>query len=710
MAQSVGSLVAVLGLDATEYTRGLTKAELQAQRFAQNTRTAILEVGKVLGGLAIAQQVVENAKAIVSEAAALDNLSTSLGSSVESLSRLNNQARIAGADFSTLQNAALRLAAGMAGADDESSKVKDALRVLGITSKDPVEALEQVAVKLNTYADGVNKVAIAQALFGKQGLTFLATLRDIADLQDVGATVTAKQAAEANNLEKSFRRLGAEATAFRNAILSDVVPALQVMIDDFVEGTRAAGGFLRAIVAFGTLSPFDTLGEQLKGAQQALNDLNSRRTGQGDFITDLNGEVVDASASFKILNAQVDFLKGKIKRQGLALISPDNADARDLIAGRKPGAPNLPNVNQQKQVTSEAQRYLEALEKQLERTQELTTTEQFLRDIQLDRIKGLTPALKDQIFAVTQAIDEFKALEKQIEESKKAWEDETKAILDNVKAQQQNELRALDAAERAKESADALRDEIAIILGGEAAREALANDYADAAIAKAEQNRALREGLGASQEELRLIDAQIDQLKEYRELLNGKTFAQQLKADAEALQGVKNLFSDALVDPLTDFITGTKSAKDALKAFTDDLVRQISRIASQNIANALFGGKNTGGPDFFGLLSKLLGGISFGSFGGGIGDIGAGGSGGLGYAAAGTTWARGGSYMVGEQGPEVVNLPSGARVTPRNYSSNGETSTFSGITINIPPGAPTSTIRQQAKQGLRAAVRARTRG
>ena len=60
MANSVGALVVSLGLDAAEYTRGLTKAEYQAKQFAQNTRSAILEVGKVLGGLAIADQVLRS--------------------------------------------------------------------------------------------------------------------------------------------------------------------------------------------------------------------------------------------------------------------------------------------------------------------------------------------------------------------------------------------------------------------------------------------------------------------------------------------------------------------------------------------------------------------------------------------------------------------------------------------------------------------------
>src|SRR6185436_16514098 len=143
MVSSVGSLVVSLGLNSAEFTSGLTKSEYAAQRFAQNTRTAILEVAKVIGGLEIGRQVFESAKAIISEAAALNDLSDATGSSVESLSRLNNQAKIAGTDFATLQNAVLKLSQGMAGTDEEATKTKEALKLLGITTRDPVQALQE---------------------------------------------------------------------------------------------------------------------------------------------------------------------------------------------------------------------------------------------------------------------------------------------------------------------------------------------------------------------------------------------------------------------------------------------------------------------------------------------------------------------------------------------------------------------------------------
>src|SRR4029077_18865287 len=241
MANVVARLVALLGLDATEYTRGLTKAEYQARQFAQNTRTALLEVGKAFAALEIGREIIESTKAIVEEAAALHDLADATGSLVPALSKLNNQAKISGTNLATLETALLKLSAGMAGTDDETSKAKEALRILGITTKDPAQALQEVAVKLSGYADGVNKVGLAVALFGKQGAQFLKTLQDMADLQDVQATVTAKQAREAEELQKAINRLSVESRTFAKIVLSAVVPALLSMIDEFKESTRIAG-------------------------------------------------------------------------------------------------------------------------------------------------------------------------------------------------------------------------------------------------------------------------------------------------------------------------------------------------------------------------------------------------------------------------------------------------------------------------------------
>ena len=72
---------------------------------------------------------------------------------------------------------------------------------------------------------------------------------------------------------------------------------------------------------------------------------------------------------------------------------------------------------------AEAKRYIESLQKQLEKTQDLTAVEQVLRDMQMGRMGAASQAQKDTMLALAAEIDGVKALE---EEKKKAAEADEK--------------------------------------------------------------------------------------------------------------------------------------------------------------------------------------------------------------------------------------------------------------------------------------------
>lgn len=716
MANNLGKLVVLLGLDAAEFTRGLTKAEYEAQRFAKNTRAAILEVGKTLAGLEIGRQVFENTKAIIEEAASLNDLSDATGSSVESLSRLSNQAKISGTDFGTLQSLVLKLSAGMAGVDDESSKVGAAFKALGVTATDPVEALQQVAVALNGYADGTSKAAIAVALFGKQGPAFLATLKDIAELQDVGATVTAKQAAEAKNLEKAYRRLSVESRGFANAILNDLVPALTHMIEDMKEGTKIAGGFFQAILTFGTLNPFDTPAEGIKKLRGEIDQLKADKLAGKDLFGDLGPEIA-------LREKQLEFLKLKQRQAALALIDPSNNDARDFQAARKPTLNfSLPKdaAKATKEAISEAERYRDSLEKQLQATFDLTEAEKAevaIYDLRQKAISGLTPEIEAQIRDYAQQIQAAKDA-KDAQDALRRSEEEASRIRarisqDNTRAVEQ----AMREAESIRDQNDGLREQLEFLKGGEDGL----RKYTDAKLAKViaekEDLIASLANVEGNEKMIEAIREQVNALKDRQAILKETDFAAQMKKEAQALQDVKNMFADTFANAFADFVSGTKSAKDAFRSFVDDLSRQITRIASQNLANALFGGTNTAGPDFFGVLAKfaggLFGGFSFGGGGGGVPGVGFSG-GGFGEHFASGGISRGGLALVGEHGPELVGLRAGTRV----YSAP-ETKRMFGrprnevsvpIVINAYGNQSTQSLRQiraAARDGVMAGVRDR---
>lgn len=128
------------------------------------------------------------------------------------------------------------------------------------------------------------------------------------------------------------------------------------------------------------------------------------------------------------------------------------------------------------------------------------------------------------------------------------------------------------------------------------------------------------------------------------EQLNGPlaTFARESANIGQQLEYVAVQSLDRMSDEFADVITGTRSVADAFKSMSSLILHELARIAIKKailgpIAGMLGGGGNGN------ILSSLI--PKF---------------------ANGTNFAPGGPAIVGERGPELVNLPRGAQVVP-NY-------------------------------------------
>ena len=107
-----------------------------------------------------------------------------------------------------------------------------------------------------------------------------------------------------------------------------------------------------------------------------------------------------------------------------------------------------------------------------------------------------------------------------------------------------------------------------------------------------------------------------------------KAALERLRMESDLLgQKFETIFSGAAADAFTDFINGSKSAKEAMKSFGDSVVNQINRMVAEALSKRFFeamglGGKEGGGIG--GFFSGLLGGgpsKAPESSGGGIGGI-----------------------------------------------------------------------------------------
>ena len=136
------------------------------------------------------------------------------------------------------------------------------------------------------------------------------------------------------------------------------------------------------------------------------------------------------------------------------------------------------------------------------------------------------------------------------------------------------------------------------------------------------------------------------------------------REEAEKLQDtfkkIGESVRDDLVNNLTDAITGAKSFGDAMRNVLGNLQQQLIKLALNKalsgIGNALSGGKGFGG-----FLGGLFGGKEMG------GRV-----------------QAGGAYVVGERGPELLQMGSkGGNIIPNNQLGGGGSSINNMITVNV---------------------------
>jgi hypothetical protein len=146
--------------------------------------------------------------------------------------------------------------------------------------------------------------------------------------------------------------------------------------------------------------------------------------------------------------------------------------------------------------------------------------------------------------------------------------------------------------------------------------------------------------------------------------------------------------------------------KTAFKDMLKGIEHEINIAAAQTIERALFG-KN-GLFNIGSFINKLFSGggrFDLSSIVGGGGNL-FGGFSGTGFAT-GTNFAPGGLALVGERGPELVNLPRGAQVIPNQVLEARRASAAGGqqvhVTNNFIVSGPIDR-RSQAQIALQAGI------
>ncbi len=667
------------GRDLDKKTRAMEK---RAYEFGKQIGTA-LKIGVGLGVTALGAFGVAM-KSAIDQADQLNEISQKIGVPTDVLSGLNYAAKLAGVATEELQAGLVKMIKTQA---DAAAGGKDAVLVfktLGIAIKDSSgnlrgtsEVFGDFAQVFATLKDGPEKTALALKVFGKAGAELIPLLNEgragisgyTAELEKLGGIVTPEAALEADAFNDNLDKLKVAFGGLALQVASDLLPDLIELTDNFVALTKegdgvsgAAADISEAIRILGkalelvtiplqfiidlvqaTTSGFIGYGLAVKGAAQALT---------GDFA--------GAAKSYKdsldeMKQADIAFNETRAK---FADKQPDNPDSNPI---------------------------------------------QFATNGPTSRGRGkpvfdLSPLFTPEVKAKSGKSDAERAAEKAAAEAAKAHADaldDLREKLESVgKASEEFSIQLQDLRDAGDPLAQALTDynrQLAALKKLEEDGEVSTKDRAEAERLLDEQyaktTEDIKERLDTGGQHIKQMQQELDLLKMQTQaerdraafLLDNPTATSEQADAAARIQSqidetrkaiaAQDELRQSFEDNFAAVLDGSKSAKDAFKDFADSIVQQLIRIAAQKAALSLFGEQgSSGGGILGGLVSSLFGAYTGGSSGGAGAISSVLGSGSVSSFATGTNFAPGGLAWVGEQGPELMNLPRGSQIIPHHES------------------------------------------
>lgn len=211
--------------------------------YAKGAMAALAAVGAAMTASAFSNYV----RGAIDAADKLNDLSKSTAISVENLSGLNLAAKQSGTDLDGVAQAVNKLSVHM-GEDAEKFKL------LGVTAKEPIEALKQMADVFVKIEDPQLRAAVGAAAFGKTWASIAPLLSEggakLQELIDIGkkySGVTQEIADKSDKFNDTLAKLAQMSEGTKMTIAAGLLPTLQILADTFAE-SKKNGGMMSVVI------------------------------------------------------------------------------------------------------------------------------------------------------------------------------------------------------------------------------------------------------------------------------------------------------------------------------------------------------------------------------------------------------------------------------------------------------------------------------
>ena len=272
MAAPAGELLVKLAMDMADFQRDINKGVREIERFGDRAMSA----AKAVAAIAVGGFATDMIRSTNAATAKLDDMAEKTALAVETLSSLERTATIGGHSLDTISSSATKFAKSVSEAMGGNKDLVRTFEALGISqeqlrSQRFDDLYLDFAKKIGTAEDRTNAIGFATKLAGKSAAEAIPFWRDLAATGLEQARVTAKMAADAEQLEKDTRRLTLSLRDMKQDIVVGIVPALQSVVDQMNAARDAAKDAGTAFTNFFSIS-----GKQANEPAAALAEVERR--------------------------------------------------------------------------------------------------------------------------------------------------------------------------------------------------------------------------------------------------------------------------------------------------------------------------------------------------------------------------------------------------------------------------------------------------